>query len=190
MGEGAYIRIQNKSTHDVTISLGSTRGVDDQGLAEIQGPMAPDSALPKGTEATFMGGVYQYIEGDVRFRFQKDGYFEFICNIPDSSPSSLHLKVDHDEWWCDDVSPDHDSKVKVVADVNEEEGGTFKIEVRIYNNYKPASWMGDMADKITDTPLSQVGLPGTHDSGTWYVAAPLFVSCESSAVVTSLYVLT
>jgi hypothetical protein len=119
MGKGAYIRIRNKSTYDVTVELGGRRNVDDVGMDEIQGAIAAGDQLPPLGEANVFGGTYQYIEGDNKFVFQKDGYFQFICNVEGSSPSSLELKVDNDEWWSEDKSPDHDSFVKVVADVDE-----------------------------------------------------------------------
>ena len=55
------------------------------------------------------------------------------------------------------TSPDHDSFVKVVADVDEE-NDQFKIEVRIYNNYNGSSWMSELEEHIVDTPLVRVGL--------------------------------
>jgi hypothetical protein len=165
MGKGAYIRIRNKSTYDVTVELGGRRNVDDVGMDEIQGAIAAGDQLPPLGEANVFGGTYQYIEGDNKFVFQKDGYFQFICNVEGSSPSSLELKVDNDEWWSEDKSPDHDSFVKVVADVDEEED-QYKIEVRIYNNYSGSSWMSELEEHIVDKPLVRVGIPGTHDSGT------------------------
>lgn len=168
MGKGAYIRIQNKSTFDVEVELGNTRSVDDVGMEDIQGSLPSGAQFPlEGGEDKFGdGNRYQYIEGDNRFFFQKDGYFEFVVNVEGSSPSSLYLKVDHDEWWAEDKSPDADSFVKVVSDVDEEED-QFKIEIRIYNNYHGAGWMGELEKHIAETPLCRVGLPGTHDSGTY-----------------------
>jgi intracellular sulfur oxidation DsrE/DsrF family protein len=76
------------------------------------------------------------------------------------------LCVDHNSWSSEDKSPDADSKVKLVADVDEEDN-QWKIELRVYNNYNTKCWMGELAEHITKTPLCRVGLPGTHDSGTY-----------------------
>jgi hypothetical protein len=166
MGKGAYIRIQNKSTYDVNVELGKRRSVDNVGMDEIQGPIPAGAQLPDGGGEDKFGGAYQYIEGDNRFFFQKDGYFEFIVQVEGSSPSSLYLKVDNNDWWAEDKSPDVDSFVKVVSDVDEDDD-QFRIEIRIYNNYQGASWMAQLAEHIEETPFCRVGLPGTHDSGTY-----------------------
>ena len=166
MGEGAFIRIQNKSEFDVTVEFENLRNVAEGGMDKMQGAIAAGAQLPEEGETKFDGGQYQYIEGENRFFFQKDGYFGVVANVEGSSPSSLYLKVDNDEWWSEDKSPDADSKVNVVADVTEVEG-VFKIEIRIYNNYHGNKWMAELAKDIRDTPLCRVGLPGTHDSGTY-----------------------
>ena len=54
------------------------------------------------------GGTYEYIEGDVRLRIQRDGYFHLEAHVEGSSPSSIQIKVDHNNWWTEDTSPDKD----------------------------------------------------------------------------------
>jgi hypothetical protein len=66
----------------------------------------------------------------------------------------------------EDTSPDKDSPVNLIADVMEDDG-MWKIELRIYDNYNTKRWMAELADSIKDMPLTQVGIPGTHDSGTY-----------------------
>jgi hypothetical protein len=166
-GEGGYIRIQNKSSVDVEIKVVEGRNVDDMGMEKIQGTIAPGDQLPvKGKERFEGGAQYQYIEGDVKFRFQKDGFFHLEAHAKGSSPSCLKLIVDHNSWESEDKSPDTDSKVKLVADVDEEEG-EWKIELRVFDNYNGNKWMEELAEDIGETPVCQVGLPGTHDSGTY-----------------------
>lgn len=88
------------------------------------------------------------------------------ASVEGASSSSLKLTVDHNSWGMEDTSPDHCSPVNLVADVSEEDG-MWKIELRIYNNYDTKCWMAQLADSIKALPLTQVGLPGTHDSGTY-----------------------
>jgi hypothetical protein len=166
MGKGGYIRIQNKSTFDATVNIVKGGNVDDRGLNEIVGPLAAAGQLPIKGKTKFGGGIYQYIEGDVRTRFQKDGHFRYEVHVEGSAPSTLELKVDRSRWWSEDKTPDTDSVVMVVADVDHEDG-EFKIEIRIYNNFRGNKWMSELANDIVDTPFCYVGLPGTHDSGTY-----------------------
>lgn len=143
--------------------------IDGKGIREIQRSIAPfGGQLPdsKNGEHKFGGNtLYQYIEGDKKFRMQKDGFMDIVVDVEGSSPSSLKLKVNTSNWWAEDKSPDKESKFKAVADVDEVDG-TFKIEIRIYDSYRGNFWMAEMAKYIENTPLCNVGLPGTHDSGT------------------------
>jgi hypothetical protein len=182
MGEGGYIRVQNKSTYDVTVKVTEGRRVDDRGMKEIQGPIAVGGQLPVTGKSKF-GSMYQYIEGDVRFRVQKDGFFGLEVHVEGSSPSGLKLMVDHNSWWSEDKSPDKDSFVKLVADVDEEDGES-KIEIRIFNNYKGNSWMSELYEHIENTPLCLVGLPGTHDSGTYTFNTEMGASPDSDLTST------
>ena len=158
------------------------RNVDDMGLDKIVGTLPPGKQLPtQGTER-FGGGIYQYIEGDVKNRFQKGGYFSLEAHPADGSPSSkLSLLVDHDSWEAKDTSHDKESSVKLVADVHESDKDEFKIELRIYDNYNPSKWMEEYGAKhgLGEKPLSCVGLPGTHDSGTYKFCKEKGASPES-----------
>lgn len=181
MVQGGYIRIQNKSSFDVKVGVKNKHNIDGKGIGEIKGSIAPGGQLPesKNGETKFGGNrFYQYIEGDKRFRVQKDGSMEIVVNVEGSSPSSLKLKVNTSDWWAEDKSPDKESKVKAVADVDEVDD-TFKIEIRIYDNYRGNSWMAEMAKHIENTPLCNVGLPGTHDSGTYQFDKDMGASPDS-----------
>jgi len=182
MGEGGYIRIQNKSNHTVTIKVIKGRSVDNRGMSDIQGTIAPGGQLPENGENKY-GGVYEYMEGDVRLRIQKDGYFHLEAHVDGSSPSGLMIKVDHNHWWTEDTSPDKDSKVNLVADVDEIDG-TSKVELRIYDNFNASSWMEELKDSIQDTPFCEVALPGTHDSGTYRFEKALGASPDSDLTKT------
>ena len=63
--EGGYIRIQNKSRFKVQIKVVKGPRVDQRGLSDIQGLVAPGGQLPLEGETKFGGGTYEYIEGDV-----------------------------------------------------------------------------------------------------------------------------
>lgn len=153
------------------MKIAKGRKVDDQGLDTIVGNLGPGEQLPReGQGKTRYDGIYQYIEGDVRNRFQKDGSLVLEAHPLDGSPcSKLELVVDHDSWQCRDNSPDRDSKVTLVADVHEVQGDEWKVELRIFDAYNPCKWMEEFGTKhnLGKKPLCQVGLPGTHDSGTY-----------------------
>jgi hypothetical protein len=166
--------VQNRSSHRIEFKVVEKQNVDDMGMDQIQGVMEPGSHLPKEGKQPFQDDegnvdpdmVYCYIEGDVRNRFNGDGYMWLEAQVEGASPSSLKLTVDHDSWGMDDTSPDHDSPVKLVVDVTDDEG-MWKIELRVYNNYDTKCWMAQLEDSIKDLPLTKVGIPGTHDSGTY-----------------------
>lgn len=172
--EGGYIRVQNRSSKTIEFKVVEKHKVGDIGVDQIQGVMKPGSHLPTEGKQPFEDEkgnadpdiVYCYIEGDVRNRFQRDGYMLLEAQVEGASPSGLKLTVDHDSWGMEDTSPDRDSPVKLVADVSEEKG-MWKIELRVYNNYDTKCWMAQLADSIKELPLTEVGIPGTHDSGTY-----------------------
>ena len=189
-GEGGYIRIQNKSSVEVEIKIVDGRkNIDDVGMDKIVGIIKPGESLPKEGQNPFDDdsddddddgppAVYQYIEGDVRNRFQKDGFFHLEAHpTKDGKPSSsLTLVVDHNSWESKDTTPDIDSSVKLVADVDEEDkdngngnNDNWKIELRVYDNYNPKKWMEEYGTKhqLGKKRLCDVGIPGTHDSGTY-----------------------
>jgi hypothetical protein len=185
MGEGAYIRIQNKSKHAVSIQVIEGAKVDDAGMAQIQGDLEPCSQLPTEGEAAFGDERrYQYIEGDVRFFFQGDGYFHLEAHPADGSPKSgLKLLVNSNEWWSEDPSPDKDSPVLLVADVDSDADPT-RIEIRVFDNYAGNKWMAQLEESIADVPLNRVALPGTHDSGTYNFNGELGASPDNSLTST------
>mmetsp|Transcript_32185 Transcript_32185/g.68113 ORF Transcript_32185/g.68113 Transcript_32185/m.68113 type:complete len:101 (-) Transcript_32185:5-307(-) len=100
MGEGAYIRVQNKSQHAVEIKVVEGSKVDERGMNKIQGTIEPGEQLPLNGETPYDDGRrYQYIEGDVRFFFQGDGHFHLEAHPADGAPcSGLKILVDSDEW--------------------------------------------------------------------------------------------
>lgn len=165
-GEEGYIRIQNKSPHIVTIKVVKGRSVEDAGLSNIEGTIAPGGQLPvEGVEK--YGGRYGVIAGKVRLRIQKEGFFQLEAHVEGSSPSStLFLKVNHDKWWSEDTTPDLDSQVCMVADVDEIDR-TSKIEIRLFDNIATKSWMAELSESVRNVPLCKVKLPGTHDSATY-----------------------
>ena len=176
-GEGGYIRIQNLSTSKVELKITDRKNVDDMGINDIQGKLGPNSSLPLKGKQPFEdengnideSATYCYIEGDVKNRFQKDGYITFeatVVDTPKAKPSSLQIVVDHNSWNTIDITPDHGSPIVLVADVNED-NDMWKIELRVYNNYDTKCWMQQLAEQIQDQPLTQIGIPGTHDSGTY-----------------------
>jgi len=145
------------------------KSVDEVGMDAIQGEISPNEQLPSNGEQPFGDGrKYQYIEGDVRFFFQGDGHF-LEAHPSDGAPKSgLKLLVDSDEWWSEDTSPDKSSPVLLVCDVEDDsDDRKTRIEVRVYDNYDSANWMGQLEEEIADVSFNRVALPGTHDSGTF-----------------------
>ncbi|KAG7372553.1 phosphatidylinositol-specific phospholipase C, X domain containing protein [Nitzschia inconspicua] len=173
-GAGGYLRIQNRSNKRVEFKVVEKDNVDDMGMDQIQGVMEPGSHLPAEGTQPFEDEdgnadpdmVYCYIEGNVRNRLQKNGFMLLNAIVEGASPSCLKLIVNHNSWRMEDTSPDQNSPVILVADVSEEDG-MWKIELRIYNHYNTKRWMAQLESSIKDLPLTQVGIPGTHDSGTY-----------------------
>merc|ERR1712176_1451191 len=90
---------------------------------------------------------------------------------------------DHDSWWTRDRSPEFNSVIQMVADV-ESIKRTFKIDIQIYDNYDGSKWMEELEENISDTALCEVGLPGTHDSGTHTYATEYGASPDSDLTST------
>ena len=170
-GQGAYIRIQNKSSKGVKVQLIEGRNMDDRGLDKLSGSLKPGQELPTQGKKMYGGGSYEYIEGDVKNRLQKDGSFTLEAHPADGTPcSKISLVVDHDSWCVKNAPVDKKSSILMVADIDQDGGGDkFKIEVRIYDRFNPSKWMEEYGEKhgLGEKPLSKVGLPGTHDSGTY-----------------------
>jgi hypothetical protein len=185
MGEGAYIRIKNKSSHTVSIQIIQGAKVDETGMAQIQGQLKPNRQLPTEGEAAFGDERrYQYIEGDVRFIFQGDGYFHIEAHPTDGgAKSGLKLLVNANEWWSEDPSPDKESPVLLVADVDNSADAT-RIEIRVFDNYAGNKWMEQLEGSIAEVPLNCVALPGTHDSGTYNFNEELGASPDNSLTST------
>lgn len=183
MGKGAYICIQNKSTHSVTLSVEDRVQVDDVGMDFIQGTLHAGGTLPSdGGEDKFGNGRrYQYIEGDKSFFLQPDGSFKLVVSTDGSSPAFTTLHVGATEWFGGECTAG--SEVMVSTDVDENDD-QFRIEIRIFNSIRTQSWMGDLAESIKDKPLCQVGLPGTHDSGTFMFDQELGASPDSDLTMT------
>eukprot|EP00429_Kryptoperidinium_foliaceum_P025007 CAMPEP_0176147498 /NCGR_PEP_ID=MMETSP0120_2-20121206/75192_1 /TAXON_ID=160619 /ORGANISM="Kryptoperidinium foliaceum, Strain CCMP 1326" /LENGTH=447 /DNA_ID=CAMNT_0017484117 /DNA_START=65 /DNA_END=1408 /DNA_ORIENTATION=- len=186
-GQGALIRISNQSSKTVEIKLIEGRKIDDMGLDRLQGTLEPGQQFPSEGGREHKGRRYQYIEGEVRNRFQKDGYFTLQAHPQDDTPcSKLGLVVDHDSWICRDSSLDLESSVVMVAYVDEcQDDDNFKIEIRIYDNFDGAKWMEQLGDShdLGKQPLCRVGLPGTHDSCTYKFDADKGNSPDSAEIL-------
>ena len=159
--------------------------VDDAGMDRIQGEVEPGQQLPPDGDKHFGDDrSYQYIEGDVGWFFQGSGFFHLEAHPTDGSPKSgLKLLVDSDEWWSEDPSPDLESPVLMVADI-ESDGPQARIEIRIFDNYSGSGWMGQLEDSIADVPLNRVAFPGTHDSGTYAFNEELGASPDNALTST------
>lgn len=184
MGKGAYIRIQNKSTFTVTVSVEDRHEVGNVGMDLIQGSIDAGGRLPYRGEKKFADHRHQYIEGNKRFFIQEDGFLNLVVNVEGSSPASTKLEVNASEWWCERVlTTEEDSTIMIATDV-EEEDDQFRIEIRIYNVIHTKSWMGQLADCIEGKLLCRVGLPGTHDSSTYDFDEDMGASPDSDLTMT------
>ena len=56
MGEGSYIRIQNKSSYAVDMKVVEGKSVDEVGMDAIQGQISPNEQLPNNGEQPFGDG--------------------------------------------------------------------------------------------------------------------------------------
>jgi hypothetical protein len=165
MGKGAYIRIKNKSTHNVAVAIENVEEVESKGMENLQGDLAVGAQLPVDGEEKF-NGKYQYIEGEKKMFFQKDGSFNIVVTVDGSSGDSVKLNCNASDWWFEASTENEDNAVKIATDV-EEEDDIVRIEVSIYDGFHAKSWMSDLTASIENKPLCRVGLPGTHDSGTY-----------------------
>jgi hypothetical protein len=182
MGKGAYIRIQNKSSHSVSLVLEDRELIDNRGLDKIQGSLAPGKQLPSEGTVIFQG-KYEYIEGDKERIWQKDGGFNLVASVSSvADKASIRLVVDKDEWWTKDHKHGN-AGVVLCADVDEVDD-KFQIDVRIFDAVKESDWMGLLADHIRNTPLCKVALPGTHDSGTYTFCKDLGAAPDSDLTTT------
>ena len=88
MGKKGYIRIQNKSSLDLTISLENVGHVKDTGMDKIQGLLAAGAQFPQEGEQKFdTGGRYECLEGEAKRRIQKDGHFQMVARVEDGDDS-------------------------------------------------------------------------------------------------------
>lgn len=182
MGKGAYIRIQNRSSHTVTVSVEDRVLIDNVGMDVIQGTVEAGGSLPSDGEDKFGNGHrYQYIEGDKGFFLQPDGSFKLTVTTNGSSPAFAMLHVGASDWWSGESGVG--GEVMVSTDV-EECGDDFRIEVRIFDVINTKTWMADLAECIKGKPLCCVGLPGTHDSGTFTFDQGLGASADSDLTMT------
>ena len=196
MGQEAYIRILNKSRHDVTVSIEERTRVDDEGMGNLQGVLRKGSQFPADDAGTeIWKGRYQRIEGDPKRRFHKDGHFELVVAridaANDEEPSSVKLSVDHDDWWASCRHHGHEGHddgtdvLDVTADVDEEEEeDKFRIEIHIYDAIPTNTWMGHLGDAIAETPLCRLAIPGTHDSATYTFNKDLGAAPDSDLTMT------
>jgi len=180
MGKGAFIRIQNKSSHTLKLSIAYLQRVDDIGLDNLQGELAPGEQFPKEgqslPEPSATPGKYEYMEGDVERRWHKDGKFTLEARTEDGKLAAVEFMVDKSAWWCRGHKFD-DGGVVMCTDIDEDEH--FRTEVRIFDAITEASWMEHLEEYIADKPLCRVALPGTHDSATYRFAKDLGAAPDS-----------
>lgn len=179
MGKGAFIRIQNKSTFEVDVTIQNRHEVEDCGIAEIQGHLVPGAQLPISEgQAVENKGSYQYIEGESKMFLQKNGSMQVTVASEAQPVAMLKLCVDANKWWVEPQEGDSQEALKITAAIQGVDG-QFKIDVSVYNAYRGNSWMADLASEISSTPLSEVCLPGTHDSATYQFHEDLGASPDS-----------
>ena len=155
---------------------------------------------------------YASIEGEPKLRFQKDGYFYLVAsaavdynnddnkNTKKNEPFKLKLSVDREHWWSssccsccsththhhqqDEQQQQHQHAIVMAADVfHDDDNNNDKIEVRIFESIPTSHWMEHLQTDIAHTPLCQVAMPGTHDSGTYQWDPELGASPDSNLTV-------
>lgn len=191
MGKDGYVRITNKSKRTVTVAIDERRMIEADGLDSLNGTLEPRQSLPaEGGEDKFSNGsMYQHVEYKGVLQIQKDGFIQ-ISAAADGHTFRARLHVDPDKWWatsCDEAADhEHDGKgVVITTDVDEDEKtGEVRLEVRIYEAIPTVTWMAHLEPSLKAEPLSQVALPGTHDSGTYAWKKELGASPDSDLTVT------
>jgi hypothetical protein len=183
MGKGGYLRIQNHSRHDILVKVEERTQVDDIGLDVLQGTIAAGMSFPTmGDNIWGDGQSYQYVEGEKGFFLQSDGAlkFSFVALEMDSktttSAAYASLHVSTTDWWAGTSIPG--SEIVTYTDI-EERDDKFRMDIRIFDVIQTSSWMGTMAKSIQHKMLCRVGLPGTHDSGTFQFKESLGASPDS-----------
>ena len=179
MGKGAFIRIQNKSTFDLDVTIQDRHEVEDRGIAEIQGHLVPGAQLPVSEgQAVENKGSYQYIKGETKTFLQKDGSIQVVVASEGQPAAMLKLCVDANKWWAEPEEDDFQAALKITTSIQGVDS-QYKIDVSVYNAYHGNSWMGDLASEISSIPFSEVCLPGTHDSATYQFHDDLGASPDS-----------
>lgn len=165
-GDVAYVRIQNRSSKTIHITFLERENVADDNLDSLSGEIDPKISFPKngGSQPFPNNANYASLKGtDGPFNA---GRMVVEARVPGANKptSTLTLIVNNGVWRMEDATPDTNSPIRLVADVNEEKDGSgkefWKVELRVYDNCDTSKWMELFADKIDDMPLNRVGLPG------------------------------
>lgn len=165
-GDVAYVRIQNRSSKTIHITFLERENVADDNLDSLSGEIDPKTSFPiNGGSQPFPNNAnYASLKGtDGPFNA---GRMVVEARVPGANKptSTLTLIVNNGVWRMEDATPDFNSPIRLVADVNEEKDGSgkefWKVELRVYDNCDTSKWMELLADKIDDMPLNRVGLPG------------------------------
>lgn len=82
MGKKAEIRIQNRSSFALELSITETTRVKNDGLASIQGTIPRNGCLPQEG--------YSTIEGEPRLRVHKDGKLNLLARRKDEEGDGPH----------------------------------------------------------------------------------------------------
>lgn len=179
MGKGAYVRIQNRSTRQVTMVIEGKTRIGDQGMPSLQGTLGVAKQLPAEKLHNVYGGNYTYIEGDATRRIHKDGHLTLVAQH-EQGDDKIQLVCDHEKWWARDCPDEKTPAVAISADVGEEADGKCRIDIKIHDYIPPHQWMNVMGKEIEGKPLCQVALPGTHDSATYQFNKDLGASPDSN----------
>lgn len=177
MGKGAHVRIKNHSTHNVTIVVEDRNRVEDQGIGNIQGELEVGHQLPVEGKDVYEG-KYEYLEGEANRAIQKDGSFELVAKYS-GGETKIQLCCDHSKWWAKTCEGAGSTTIVLSADVEEEDDGKCRIDIKVYNFIPTNKWMEVMSNVIIKKPLCQVAMPGTHDSGTYDFAEKLGAAPDS-----------
>jgi hypothetical protein len=188
MGKTASIRIQNKSSHQVTVAFDDRDNIHERGLDKLQGTLAPGAEFP-----------YEVVEGEPTLRIHRNGHVNVVVNkqgggADDGKPEIVRLECDRAHWWVDhnDANTGGSNGGKdaifLSTDIDDEdednEAEETHISVRIFNAVPTATWMAALSTTLADKPFCNVAMPGTHDSGTYQWNKELGASPDSDLCMT------
>jgi hypothetical protein len=175
----------------VTVAFDDRDNIHERGFDKLQGTLAPGAQFPAASN-------FEVIEGEPTLRIHRNGHVNIVVNKQgaDGKPDIVRLECDRSHWWVDhsnaadggDGGGTGKDAIFLSTDIDDEDGDNeaeeTHITVRIFNAVPTATWMEALSTSLSDKPLCNVAMPGTHDSGTYQWNKELGASPDSDLCMT------